>query len=57
MVDGKLSLGNLEEVFLNPGEVGLQAVERLELTADALGESADCLVLYISVCNEIVSIM
>lgn len=47
MVDGEFSFGDFEEVFLDPGQMGLQAAERLKLTADALRESANCLVLYI----------
>ena len=49
MVDGDLALGDLEQVVLDASKVGVETVQRLELAADALGESAHCFVLNVSV--------
>ena len=48
MIDGQLAFGDLEEVLLDAREVCLQAMEGVQLTADTLRESADCLVLYVT---------
>ena len=49
MVDRDLSLGDLQQVVLDASKVGAETVQRLELAADALGESAHCFVLNVSV--------
>ncbi len=49
MVDGELLLGYLLEVVSYSHKVRLQAVKGEELTADALGESANRLVLNVPV--------